>query len=65
MANLINKAEVRRELVTRAQDSYYWREVVGPEHIRVSQETFEEAEAAVENWARAFIARKIGKGKTL
>lgn len=65
MASLINKAEVRRELIERAQDSYYWREVVGREHTRVSAETFEEAEAAVENWARAFIARKLGKGKTL
>jgi hypothetical protein len=62
---LINKAEVRRELIQRATDEYYWREIVGKDNIRVSADTLEEAEAAVENWARNFIAKKQRKGKTL
>ncbi len=65
MPNLLNKAEVRRDLITRACDSYYWREIVGRDNIRVSQDTLEEAEAAVENWERAKIARTPNKGKTL
>lgn len=63
--NLINKAEVRRELITRACDLYYWRELIGEDNIRVSANTLEEAEGALENWMRRFIESKQRKGKTL
>jgi hypothetical protein len=65
MPLLINKAEVRRELIVRACDAYYWREIVGKDNIRVSADTFEEAEAALDNWMRSYVARLPNKGKTI
>ena len=62
---MINKAEVRKRLVELAMDSYYWREVVGKDRIRIKRPTFEEANAALDNWCRAKIARMANKGMTI
>lgn len=64
--NLLNNAEFKRALIQLAVDaSYYWREHVGSENIRVSQATREEGQAALQTWMRAYIAKKQRKGKTL
>jgi hypothetical protein len=63
---MINKAEVRKRLVEMAVDnSYHWREAIGRDRIRVRQSTFEEANAALDNWCRAKITRMANKGMTI
>ncbi len=62
---LINKTEVRKRLFELVMDNYRWRELVGKDRIRISRATLEEANAALDNWCRAKIAKLPNRGMTI
>jgi hypothetical protein len=63
-SDVINRAEVRRRLIRRAQDgptAFHWRHF----NPRVSEGTLNECAAVVESWIRNKAGNLPSRGKTI